>query len=179
MSTDQVVGQELEWRQPRAGRRLYELTEAGRGVAALRFQSVCGSLAAGEYGSGKWTFKRTGFLSPRISVRAEGSDTDIATFTPGWMGGGWIVFGWGRRYQLRQSNFWGTQWTFQGEDGKPAITLSARQGFLKEGGLVTVAPSAQGLTETPVLLLLIWYVRVLMNEDASAAATAAVTAACT
>jgi hypothetical protein len=36
-----------------------------------------------------------------------------------------------------------------------------------------VTQSAAGLPETPVMLLLIWYLRVPMNEDASAGAVVA------
>jgi hypothetical protein len=36
-----------------------------------------------------------------------------------------------------------------------------------------VTQSAAGLPETPVMLLLIWYLRVPMNDDASAGAVVA------
>jgi hypothetical protein len=75
MTVEQAVGQELEWRQPGALRRFYQLTHDEREIATLRFESSCGSLAAGECGQAKWTFKRTGFLSPKISVREAGSET--------------------------------------------------------------------------------------------------------
>ena len=173
MTLDQAVEQALEWRQPELLRRFYQLTQDGQEIATLRFENSYGSLATGEYGPAKWTLKRTGFLSPKISVREAGSETNLAVFTPGWMGTGWVVFSSGRRYHLRHTNFWGTQWAFESlpGDGRSAvITLSGNQGFLKQGGAVAVAQSADGLPETPVMLLLIWYLRVLMNEDASAGA---------
>jgi hypothetical protein len=173
MTAEQAVGQELEWRQPETLRRFYQLTQDGREIATLRFESSCGSLATGVCGQAKWTFKRTGFLSPKISVREAGSETNIALFTPGWMGSGWVVFSSGRRYHLRHTNFWGTEWAFEAEDGTAAITLSGNQGFFKQGGTATVAQSVAGLPETHVMLLLIWYLRVLMNEDASAGAVVA------
>lgn len=160
----------LEWRQPAALQRFYQLTQDGSEIATLRFEKAYGSLATGEYGQARWTLKRTGFLSPKISVRDAGSETDIALFTPGWTGSGWVVFGSGRRYHLRHTNFWGTEWAFEGEDGKAALTLSGSQGFFKQCGTATVAEAAVGLPETSVMLLLIWYLRVLMNEDASAGA---------
>ena len=61
------VGQELEWRQPEALRRFYQLTQGGREVASLWFEKSYGSLATGAYGQAMWTFKRTGFLSPKGS----------------------------------------------------------------------------------------------------------------
>ncbi|HLY16123.1 MAG TPA: hypothetical protein VKR61_02810 [Bryobacteraceae bacterium] len=173
MRVDQAGGQELEWRQPEALRKSYQLTGDGGELATLRFESAFGSLAAGECGAGKWTFKRSGFLSPKVTVRPAGLESSLAVFTPGWMGNGWVVFSWGRRYHLKHTSFWGTEWVFEAEDGTPVVTLSAKTGFLKQGGISTVAPSAAGLQEAPILLLLIWYVRVLMNEDDAAAVVAA------
>jgi len=170
MNLDEVVDRELEWRQPEVLRRLYQLTCDGREVLTLRFEKLFGSLATGECGQRRWTFKRMGFLSPRVSVREAGSETDVAIFTPSWTGSGWVAFAFGRRYQLTQRNFWATEWAFQAEDGSDAIVLSGPQGLFKAGGNARVAQSAAGLPEAPVLLLLIWYLRVLMNEDAGAGA---------
>jgi len=94
----------------------------------------------------------------------------LGIFTPGWPGSGWVAFASGRRYQLRSKNFWGTEWAFEAEDGTATTTLSGPHGFIKHGGSARVSQSAANLPETPVMLLLIWYVRVLMNEDAGAAA---------
>ena len=173
MTLEQVVGRQMEWRQPGALRRFYQLTQDGREIASLRFEKSCGSLASGECGQARWTFKRIGFLSPKISVREAGSETDLAQFTAGWMGTGWVVFNAGRRYYLRHTNFWGTEWAFEAEDGTAAVSLSGNQGLLKHGASVTLGQATAGLPEAPVMLLLIWYLRVLMNADASAAAVVA------
>jgi hypothetical protein len=170
MSFNEAVDRELEWHQPETLRRFYQLTFDGREFATLRFEKLCGSLASGECGQRQWTFKRTGFLSPRVSVREAGSETDVALFTPSWTGSGWVAFASGRRYQLGQRNFWGTEWVFKTEDGSDTVSLSGPHGLFKAGGTARVAQSATALPETPVLLLLIWYLRVLMNEDAGAAA---------
>lgn len=171
MSLDLVVGQELEWNQPKVMRRLFTLMNGSSEIALLRFES--GSLATGEYNGGKWTFKRTGFLSPKITVRAGGSDADLAVFTPGRMGGGTVAFATGPRYSLRPTNFWRTEWTFETEDRHVLVTLSGRPHLFKLGGIATVTQMAAGLTETPVLLLLMWYVRVLIHEEEAAGAVVA------
>jgi hypothetical protein len=168
MNLDQTVGRELEWRQPETFRRFYQLTCNGSEVATLRFEKRSGLLATGECGNGKWTFKRTGFLSQRVSVCEAGSDTDLAIFTRSWNGKGSLVFSSGRRYQLRPTNFWATEWAFQSEGESPVVTVSGPHGFFKQGGNTRAAPSAAGSPETPLLLLLIWYLRILMNDDAAA-----------
>jgi hypothetical protein len=170
------IGQdELEWRQPDALHRLYQLTRNGETIATLRFEKCSGSLATGEYAQKQWTLKRTGFLSPRVLVREAGSEVDLAVFTPNWTGKGWLAFANGRRYQLRSTNFWQTEWAFEAEDGSPTVILTGPHGVFKQGGHATVTESAASLPETPVMLLLIWYLRILMNEDAS---VAGVIAAC-
>lgn len=168
MDLAQTAGRELEWRQTESFHRAYQLTLDGQEVAALRFEKSCGSLATGQSPQGRWTFKRTGFLSPKVSVREAGSDSDIAVFTPSWGGGGWVAFRSGRRYHLRHKNFWATEWAFESEDGAPVVALAGPHGLFKHGGNASVSPAAAGLAESTVLLLLIWYVRVLMNEDAAA-----------
>ena len=114
----------------------------------------------------------TGFLSPKISVREPGSESDSAVFTPGWTGRGWVVFGSGPRYRLRHTDFWGSQWSFETADGAACHTRRHSR-FLQEGGAAMVSPSAAGLPESPVLLLLIWYVRLLMHADTEGGAVVA------
>jgi hypothetical protein len=91
MAPDQALEQALEWRQPELLRRFNQLTQDGQEIATLRFENSYGSLATGEYGPAKWTLKRTGFLSPKISVREAGSETNLALFHSRldghWLGG--------------------------------------------------------------------------------------------
>ncbi len=100
MNLDQAAGETLEWRQAQALRRSYQLTCNGQEVAALHFEKSFGSLATAERAGRRWTFKRTGFFSPRVSVREAGSEADLAIFTPGWTGAGLVAFRSGRRFHL-------------------------------------------------------------------------------
>ena len=61
---------------------------------------------------GHWTFKRTGFFNPRITVRLNGHDTDLALFKPQWTGGGVLEFYSGPRLLWGSSGFWRTHWSF-------------------------------------------------------------------
>ena len=54
--------------------------------------------------------------------------------------------------------------------GTAAVTLSGPSGLLKQNGNVLVASGMATSPETPVLVMLIWYVRLLMNEDAAVVA---------
>ena len=77
-SISETAGQELLWIQPAAFQREHELRAGDDVVATLKFQR--GSLADAEAPDGYWTFKRQGFWQPRVTVRAAGSDADLATF---------------------------------------------------------------------------------------------------
>jgi hypothetical protein len=170
-----LVPGELEWGQPEAFRRRYQLTKNGQVVGTLGFEKLGGSLATGQCGPNSWTMKRTGFLSPRVLVREAGSDQDFAIFTPTGTGGGSLALASGRLYQLRAKNFWATEWAFDAEDGTPAMVLSGSPGLFKQGAHATVTDFGGSLPEAPMLVLLIWYLRILMNEDASTATIIAAT----
>ncbi len=170
---EQTPAVEYEWRQTEALRRFYRLEKDGLEDGSLRFDNSTGSRATGQFGTAIWTFKRTGFLAPKVSVRTPGSEADLALFSPGWSGGGSVSFASGRTYHLRQKNFWGSEWAFETEDGSSVIRLSAKHGVLKKSAAVRLSPAAVGAEETPILMLLIWYVRLLANEDAGAAVVAA------
>src|SRR5262249_16790111 len=154
-----AVGTRLEWRQPRVFERYHELTAGSQLAGTLRFEKHFGTLATAEYGDRRWTFKRTGFWSPRVSVREEGSTADIAILTPKWKGGGELIFQTGRRFTLKSLSFWGGDWAFETDDGAEVISVHGPHGLIHNKGEASVGLSASRLPETPVLLLLIWYLR--------------------
>lgn len=171
---NQAVGARFEWRQPEAFRRYHELLADGQTVASLRFEKKCGTLATAEYGDARWTFKRTGFWSPRVTVRQPGSETDLAIFTPRWSGGGELAFAAGRKFQLKSLSFWGGEWAFETEDGSEVLSVRGPHGLVRNSGEASLGLAAASLPETPILLMLIWYLRLLMLEDAAATAGAVV-----
>ena len=63
----------------------YELRSGAELFATLRWQK--GSLFLGEAAEGRWTFKRMGFLRPKVTVRSENSSTDLATLAFSGSGG--------------------------------------------------------------------------------------------
>ena len=94
-----VAGQPLRWTQPTLLKREYELHAGDEVVATLRWQKTFGSLALAEAADGTWTFKRSGFLRPKITVRVPGSETEVAVFKPAWGGEGTLRLSAGRCYQ--------------------------------------------------------------------------------
>ena len=171
----ETAGEELLWIQPAARRRDHELHAGDDVVATLRFQR--GSLADAEAEGEHWTFKRQGFWQPRVTVRAPGSDADLAVFRPRWAGGGTLEFADGRTAQLRSANFWQSEWVWQEKD-QPLVLFKGRHGFVKARGAVEIQTGAVAREDTPLLLLLGWYL-ILLHADDTAAASAGATVAAT
>jgi len=144
-------------------------------VATLRFQR--GSLADAEAEGHHWTFKRQGFWQPRVTVRVPGSDADVAVFRPRWAGGGTLDFADGRSVRLSSANFWQSQWVWQEKD-QPLILFKGRHGIVKAKGAVEIQPGAESRPDTPLLVLLGWYL-ILLHADDTAAATVGATVAAT
>jgi hypothetical protein len=171
----EIAGEELLWIQPAAGRREHELRAGDEVVATLRFQR--GSLADAEAEGHHWTFKRQGFWQPRVTVRVPGSDADVAFFRPHWAGGGTLDFADGRSVRLSSANFWQSQWVWQEKD-QPLILFKGRHGIVKAKGAVEILPGAESRSDTPLLVLLGWYL-ILLHADDTAAATVGATVAAT
>jgi hypothetical protein len=171
-----VAGQELMWLQPARTKQAFELHAGDEVVATLRWERA--SLAVGESGDHRWTFKREGFWHPRVTVRLPDSDDNAAIFQPGWAGGGALELPDGRRLRFGAANFWHSQWDWQDTAGRPIVHFKSHHGFLKTEGDVEIEPDAVQLSELPLLVVLGWYLLILFARDAAAAGgTAAVVAA--
>jgi hypothetical protein len=121
----------LVWAQPKALRREYQLKNGDELVGQLRFEKSYGSLATAEVASQNWTFKREGFLHPRVTVRVPNSEVNLAVFYASWSGGGVVEFPDGRQIRWRHASFWRSEWAFvQGED-RQLLLFKQHEGFLK------------------------------------------------
>jgi hypothetical protein len=168
------VGTRLEWRQPDAFHRFHELIIDGETQASLRFEKGCGTLARAEFGDSQWTFKRSGFWKPKVTVRRAGSEADLAVFTPRITGGGELAFTGGLRFQLESASFWSGEWAFETADGREVVRVHGPHGALGSRGEASLGLPAAVVPETPLLLMLIWYLLLLMKDDAGTAAVMAV-----
>jgi len=168
------AGARLEWRQPEAFRRFHEFTVDGVGQGRLHFEKGCGTLAAAEYGNSRWTFKRSGFWSPKVTVREAGSETDMAVFTPRRSGGGELRLATGGKFQLKSAGLWSGEWAFETEGGAEVVSVHGPHGLIRNRGEVCLGLGAASRPETPLLLMLLWYLLLLMQDDAAAATSAAV-----
>src|SRR4030095_6644750 len=162
----ELVDQQIEWVQPRALRMQYELRANSELIATLRFRSAFASFATGESADGCWTFKRVGFWQTRVTVRGCGDDSDIASFKNNtWSGGGTLELSDGRTFRAT-TNLWQTKLEFQNESNDTLIQFKSG-GVIHQSAKVEIQPSAVGIPELPLIMMLGWYLIVMMNVDSA------------
>ena len=170
----EFIDRDLKWTQPGLLKAEYVLSAGVVEVATLKLRSSFGTLAAGESGDGCWTFKRGGFWQTRITIRAGGSDNDLAVFrNDTWSQGGTLEFSQGARFRAT-TKFWKTSLTFTTEAGEPLVSLDYG-GVFRRTAAVAVSPAGRSFVELPILVLFGYYLAVMSEMDAATAA--AVTAA--
>jgi len=168
-----MIGRELEWRQPHASRRQFELVAGDDRVATLEFRSMFGSLATAESADGSWTFKRVGFLQPSVTVRAASNEAEIAVFrNRTWSAGGTLELPDGRRWPAN-TNFWMSTYEFKNENSEMLVGFTRIRGVIHRAASVEIGSAAATQAELPWLVALGWYLAVMMQDDASGAAAAA------
>ncbi len=167
-----VADRELTWTQPAFTRQEYHLAEHGAPVGRLVFPRMLGTLAEAATRDGSWTFKRVGFFRQRATVRAVGSEHDLAVFQNNtWRGGGTLEFGEGARFQAT-TNFWSTRFGWETER-EEALVRFHYGGAFKLSATVEILEGARALPELPVLVLFGWYLCVMLHRDAGGVAAAA------
>lgn len=161
----EVIDQTLTWIPPQAFKREFELRAGDETLATLRWQTSFGSLATGESADGIFTFKRCGFLRPRITVRRPGSDENVAILKAGWGGEGTLELSNCRRYQWRNTSFWRSEWAFLDESGELLIQFKPEPAFFQHAAAVHVESAGLSAPDLSLLTMLGWYLMVLMSDD--------------
>jgi hypothetical protein len=160
----------LEWKQQSAFGRFHELKGGDTVYAAVEFVKRFGSLAEARTAGGAWTYKRRGMMSPAVSARAPGSETDVAVYKPNWSSSkGELTLASGEKLQFRSESFWGKDWLLITEAGQPLLRFATR-GVMKHGAEVTLEPACRERADLPLLITFCWYLLLLYIEDMSGAA---------
>ncbi|MCX6169483.1 MAG: hypothetical protein NTX65_09090 [Ignavibacteriales bacterium] len=182
MKSLKEAGQEhLSWTQPKATHQSFELRIKDDLFGTLIFPKSVGSLAEAETFEGKWTFKRVGFFSTRITVRKSGEEIDIAAFKPNLMATtGILEFSNGKKYHWHSANFWETKFEFKDGEGETVVTFRSGvdepklKDWFKTQARVEIAEHKNDLPELSIILLLGWYLIIVLQMDSSAGAVVAV-----
>ena len=168
-----ALDEELRWRQPEASKWRYILTREGdpAPLASLEWRSAWGTFATAMAHGEEWTFKRTGFRHPRVTVRRAGSEDDLAVFETNWQGGGTLTLPGGATFTWKAANMWYNRWSWLDARGVDVMHLVNKQGFVRQEATVEIAAGTR-LPERDLLLTLGWYLLILTTQDAGAVAAA-------
>ena len=161
---DASVDRALEWRQVSSHPRAFELTSDAGVCGSLRWEPGRGSLALGKTASGLWSFKRVGFLRPRITVRPLHGETDVAVYAPG-LTGGVVHHADGRHFPFARKGLWAPYWAFRRHDGPPFMRFRAAGDSATLGAAVEIEKLTISQDLVPLLALTGWYLIVLAHED--------------
>jgi hypothetical protein len=172
----------LYWIQPKTFERYYELRVGEQElVASLTFEKTFGTLATATTKEQEWTFKRVGFLNPRVTIRNADSETDLAVFYPKTFGNSSLIFSDGRVVEWTSVNFWQTRWGFIDSQGNSLVQFNPGtendkfSDLFKTQATVEISSFHQPPGILPLLVLFGWYLIIMHQEET---ATIASTAAC-
>jgi hypothetical protein len=176
--------------QPSAAKRTYQLIEhedpGGEPIGSLTWEKRWGSLAIADSATGKWTFKRQGFLRPVVTARKiTEPDKDFAKFHFNLGGSGTLIL-----YDSKQQTF---KWSRKGilrpefkltsiEKGKKTNLLAQFKPYSKITKFeadIMLEQQAFLTNELELLMLMGAYLLILLRydeEEAAGAATAAIAA---
>ena len=153
---------ELVWIGSAGGDWAYDLRSGGQDIGHLRFETESGSRATGELGGRRWTFESRESAQACVVIRSEGEWEPLATFTKRWTGGGVVTFHGGVQYSWN-SRIWSATYCFRRGSRRSSVCVS-QEAPSRKGSRVTVCTDAAGLPETPVLILLGWFLEILVFE---------------
>ncbi len=150
----------LRWLRSSDEPLAFTLSSGPTAVATLRWAVRRGSLAIAESAQGTWTFKRTGFLSPRLTVRPKDATAELAHLTPHLRHHLLEVTG-GGSYRLRRAGLLLPAWSLTTGPGREVLHVEpVPEGRKLAAGAVLVETDVDA-AEALVLVLLTWYFIVL------------------
>lgn len=166
----ELYGRTVQWRPLKGKRRSWGLVVGGRDLATVSMPKLFGNLAIAETPAGRWTFKRVGVFRQVVTVRRPDEEENLATMARRW-GKESLLECRGRRFTWRRESFWGRRWSWVASDGSLLVGFKTRMGF-RYSATVEVSREARRYEDTPLLLVLGWYLIVLQAQEAAAAAAA-------
>jgi hypothetical protein len=171
----------LEWTQPRAFDRYFELRAGDELVGTLQWEGMLSSLATARTAHGGWTLEQPGILNQRVEVRELHSDSLVATFTPKLMGNGILAFDDGHELEWEPTNFWATNWSFFDGADQPSVSLQegvegARWRDMFKTQFTVTVDGEEWTSPHQVLLAALGLYLIILRQQAAAGATAASTA---
>lgn len=142
--------------------RNYVLEAPGEECGRLAFSGRSGSLAKGMTAHGEWTFKREGFLHPRITVRETTAAGNFGSMTLSTDGNGKLTLASGEEFNFVTGGWLQSHWSFN--RGLAEIVRFSRDGSSADVEVLNNALSPETLS---VLVLIGWYAPLLAADEAA------------
>jgi hypothetical protein len=163
----------LEWVPCTAGTFGFELRDGHETCARLVWDQHRRSMVSAECATGRWIFRRSGFVYPRVAIREVGARQDCAVFTPRWRGDGALELVDERVYHFRPTDFWWTRVAFYGSRVEKLISLDVRPSDKAAGasaitGRLEILAPGRSCPDLPLLALLGLYLLLLRRAEAPA-----------
>lgn len=152
-----------------------ELISGDDVVGALHWASRWSSLATAESADGNWTFKRAGFIHPKITIRKIDQDVDLYTADVGWRGEATLMLPSQGAFQWKP-NFWNNKWTLFDNNGKEMMRIELG-GFVNVSGNVTIEQTSIATPTLSLLALLGWHLIMNVLSDEVVISAGAIAAA--
>lgn len=162
----------LEWRASNPPVSAFELTST-EGLHATLNWSDSDTMAKVETPEGNWTFMRMGVLAKHITIREEGSHSNLAEFHPHTLGKGKLVFRDGATFAWTHLHH-SQGWAFLDVEGKELLRVQPwpeAPGHVPDKGMILgrVVLEGKGMARWrhAFLASLGWYLLVLAKHDAN------------
>jgi len=135
----------------------FTLESGDRRLAEIHWARHEGSHASAESVDATWTLSRGGFLSPFLTIRATGSETDLVRVSPH-LNFHRIEIKGGTTYRLHRAGHLVPAWTISTEDARELAHIEpVRERRALVGGAILVDPPGVNLPELLLLLVASWY----------------------
>jgi hypothetical protein len=154
----------LFWLQPSALERNFLLYRDKNLVGKLIFDpshNAVGTSIAENRAITSWTFSQKGLFLPKVSIRENATDEEVAYYKPRFWGDGWLQFAGGNSFHWQATGYIGSSWGFADEREKEVLVYKYRHtDLLKMQSEIFIKPAWQEHPGLPILLLLGWYLMV-------------------
>ena len=174
---DQIGPTQLTWIQTELMKPIYELRSAEQVVARLSWVKECGTHAEVTFHNQKYSFKRSGFWKPFVTVRKDGAPHDWATIELSWLSESRLVMPDGRSYGWSLTSMWRQEWAFAANDKTPLVTFKTKNTVKGLQADVMLAQSVKHHADAPLLVALGWYLIAAYATSDGGAEIAAIMAA--
>ncbi|MCI4351951.1 MAG: hypothetical protein L3K14_00985 [Thermoplasmata archaeon] len=167
----------LRWTRS-GGTHSYQLSSGSNPIATLHWAKAYGTLATAESEGARWTLKRSGFLTPVVTVRDATSGKDLAVLHVH-LNNSPLQFPGGATYRWSRTGFWLPSWHFQDATGAELVNFEPVRAVAHlEGGLIVVSPAGRSCPDLLALLVTGWYFifQSWIEDEATAASVAVLSA---